>query len=75
MKVMANVPDIVEEIKQKNAKFIIEGVCALAVMKRLRIKCDIHIYVNRMSDDGFWMDRHLYDVDQDVDSFMISNHR
>lgn len=59
-----------KKIEDASSPIIIEGVCALAIAKKLQIKCDLHIYVKRMSTYGFWNDSDLYDVDDDVDAFI-----
>jgi len=58
------------KIENANSPIIIDGVCALAITKKLQIKCDLHIYVKRMSAYGFWNDSELYDLDDDVDAFI-----
>ena len=57
-----------KKIEDANSPIIIEGVCALAVIKKLKIKCDLHIYIKRMADFGYWKDNYLYDANEDMDT-------
>jgi len=57
-----------KKIEEANSPIIIEGVCALAVIKKMKIRCDLHIYIKRMADFGYWKDTYLYDADEDVDT-------
>lgn len=59
-----------KKIEDSRAPIIIEGVCALSVINKLQQKFDLHIYVKRMSDFGFWSDDNLFDVDEDVEDFI-----
>ena len=61
-----------KEIDSASSSIIIEGVCALAVLKNLKIKYDLLIYIKRMSSYGFWKDDHIYDVDEDIDAFIAN---
>jgi len=57
-------------IEDASNPIILEGVCALAIAKKLQVNCDLHIYIKRMSHYGFWNDSDLYDVDDDVEAFI-----
>lgn len=61
-----------DKIEGFNNPIIIEGVCVLAVLKKLKIEHDFLIYVKRMSKYGYWRDGNLYDVKEDVNGH-ISN--
>lgn len=49
---------------------IIEGVCLLAVLKKLKKDPDLLIYVKRMSDDGWWRDEGICEVSKDIHEFI-----
>ena len=59
-----------KKIEDSRPPIIIEGVCALSVINKLQHKFDLHIYVKRMSNFGFWPNDNLYDVDENVEDFI-----
>lgn len=58
------------KIENIGAPIIIEGVCLLAVLKKLSKDPDLLIYIKRMSDYGWWRDEGICDVSEDIDEFI-----
>lgn len=57
------------KIENIEVPIIIEGVCLLAVLKKLKKNPDLLIYIKRMSDDGWWRDEAICEVNEDIDEF------
>ena len=64
-----------KKIEDSRPPIIIEGVCALSVIKKLQHKFDLHIYVKRMSAFDFWPGDNLYDMDEDVEGFITEKNK
>ena len=57
-------------IENVSSPIIIEGICALAITKKLSIDHYIHIYIKKISAYGFWYDSEQYDINGDVEAFI-----
>jgi hypothetical protein len=58
------------ELEVSQEPIIIEGVCLLAVLKKLDMRLDKLIYVKLMNVNGKWDDEKECDVQGDVDEFV-----
>lgn len=43
-------------VRRHTGQFAIEGCCALAVLSRLQLRADLHVYVRRTDSAGQWLD-------------------
>ena len=47
---------------------IVDGICVLEVLQRIGLSPAFHVYVKRLSSDGYWTEGHLiYDPDKTPD--------
>lgn len=52
----------IDKLKGRFSCIVIEGICLLEVMERVRKNLDILVYIKRISDQGLWHDGlHLED--------------
>lgn len=54
------------EIEKRDAPLIVEGCCLLAVLKRVHIQLDAHIYYKRMCH-GVWSEEDEYEIPGNLD--------
>ena len=58
------------KMESVDGPIVIEGVCLLAVLRKLKKDPDLLIYIKRMSDYGWWRDEEICDVTEDIDEFI-----
>jgi len=64
------IKEIKETISNTKKAIIIEGVCLLAVIEKLRLDLGILIYIKRTSSFGMWHDEKECDVQIDIEEFI-----